>query len=156
MTFPNVKNDAGASTKAQKSQCFFEGVAGLWPATLSPKEKNSFTVTTDHGETGNGFWRTIRPRQCAQWGPRPPWVVQRLLRFNSSATMEGRHTTHRRVKSVVSRPLLDERVVEGRTRVEVLVACKDFVFSVVNCLFFFMKSIVQGFFFLAFVFVCVC
>ena len=28
-----------ASTKAQKSQCFFEGVAGLWPATLSPKEK---------------------------------------------------------------------------------------------------------------------
>ena len=30
-----------ASTKAQKSQCFFEGVAGLWPATLSPKEKNT-------------------------------------------------------------------------------------------------------------------
>ena len=50
-------------------------------------------------------------------GSTSPWVVQRLLRFNSSATMEGLHTTHRRVKSVVSRPLLDERVVEGRARV---------------------------------------
>ena len=34
MTFPNVKNDAGKHKSTIKSVFFFEGVAGLWPATL--------------------------------------------------------------------------------------------------------------------------
>ena len=42
MTFPNVKNDAGKHKSTKIS--VFEGVAGLWPATLFTKKNTDFFV----------------------------------------------------------------------------------------------------------------
>ena len=38
---PQTRPSCGLEFKVTPSQCFFEGVAGLWPATFSPKEKNT-------------------------------------------------------------------------------------------------------------------
>ena len=104
MTFPNVKNDAGASTKAQKSPCFFE----LAPASFLTFGK----VNPGPPQTDIFFWRGPPPT--------PPSFLSRLctghpqsLDFVSPSTWRRRRPLRKHgwpdeaeVEWTVARPLL--------------------------------------------------